>query len=307
MSIALHFLCRCKVTRKAPYAVLKTSHLYNSSHVSTNEANSNNSNNSKETKHEEKQTTKITGINMQQKSPKIQSRCRSRDPPRGDTFYQRKKGKRCKINKMMSATVNITASSATTGRSSTSLRSDLVTGSKNVGVKKSSGRLSEDSYPQASPTTQNVPSSTGRQTTYQQRPLVNAFVPQTIKKHIAELKKSHCCESLRGNTFWPFCKNCSNAETTVVTAATTMTEAPQTSTTPGPVTTSGETNTFTAPATTKPKVTDNRHGDRKLQNRTDSFLFKTHLNQRSRSRTSENNTIAQDIFKENHTVSGECE
>uniref|UniRef100_A0A3P8WNE9 phospholipase A2 n=1 Tax=Cynoglossus semilaevis TaxID=244447 RepID=A0A3P8WNE9_CYNSE len=70
----------CKVTRKAPYAVLKTSHLYNSSHVSTNEANSNNSNNSKETKHEEKQTTKITGINMQQKSPKIQSRCRSRDP-----------------------------------------------------------------------------------------------------------------------------------------------------------------------------------------------------------------------------------
>lgn len=93
-------LYRCKEAKRAPYAVFKSPLPYNTSDVSSKYGDNTGSNTL--TSSERQNVTKSCGIDPHRKSPKSEHRCKSRDPPRGDTYYhRRKKGRGCRRHRKL--------------------------------------------------------------------------------------------------------------------------------------------------------------------------------------------------------------
>ncbi|KAI3371899.1 hypothetical protein L3Q82_006778 [Scortum barcoo] len=79
---------KCKVAKEAPYAVFKSPLPYNTSNVTSRYEDSTVSN--KLTSSEGQHVTQSPTVSPHRKSHKSESRCSTRDPPRGDTFYHRR-------------------------------------------------------------------------------------------------------------------------------------------------------------------------------------------------------------------------
>nr|XP_019949216.1 PREDICTED: group 3 secretory phospholipase A2-like [Paralichthys olivaceus] len=82
----------CKVAEEAPYAIFKSPLPYNTSDVTSKYG----ANRSNLTSSERQHVTESPATSPRRQPPKREHRCDPRDPPRGDTFYLRTKGRGCK-------------------------------------------------------------------------------------------------------------------------------------------------------------------------------------------------------------------
>lgn len=184
---------RCKVTKEAPYAIFKRPLSYNASHTSKYDEKTDGS---KPAVSERHHVTEIKEANPPRKTPKIDHKCVSKDPPRGDTFF-RKKTKGCKRGNRKLSTIapllNITVSSFKTSLSSetkekgyftkTSLRKGLFAHTTVHPV------ITTDSYLKATSTTQTTAllserlqlTATARSVRKHQIKSGDAFLPQKEK------------------------------------------------------------------------------------------------------------------------------
>lgn len=267
-------LCRCKRAKEAPYAIFKSPLPYITSNVTRQYGDSN-----KLTSSEGKHVTESPVIrDPNGKSPKSERRCSSRDPPRGDTFYRRrKKGKGCKRHRKRYkvapsqmppvSRAHTTAPSMETGLLSASKSGALMATKKTAGKKKSTRkrgrvppRLTTNSYPQTTSTTQCTPS-------LKQEPALQLHLPTAIAvttREMFRLKKT--IQTPKRDTL----KTLWNATTSAT------------------------------PVTTKLKTAAYMHKDDKPQKQADSHLLWNNINQEPMSRTRALNTHAE------RGLTGEC-
>uniref|UniRef100_A0A673C6K6 phospholipase A2 n=1 Tax=Sphaeramia orbicularis TaxID=375764 RepID=A0A673C6K6_9TELE len=95
---------KCKVTKEAAYATFKNSRPYNKSDIETkfeDKARISNTTSSKGQHVTESPVTKAP-----RKFPRDERRCVTKDPPRGDTFVDRRRGKGCKRRRKLSTVVS---------------------------------------------------------------------------------------------------------------------------------------------------------------------------------------------------------
>ncbi|XP_041644162.1 group 3 secretory phospholipase A2-like [Cheilinus undulatus] len=231
----------CKAANVAPYAVLKTPLPFNTSDVTTGKHRDNIDN---ITQIEGQQVTESPKIST--KSPQSDHRCRTRDPPRGDTFYTRKKkGKGCKrrrklskeapmhISKVHNSTTSTEMSVLNASESSTYVPNQKRVGKKNSPRKGKSSSAKQNSrvplnvtttpYPQATSTMQRTLFLTSTQAIRTPRASTTGTKSKQKKP-----KQRPCCgfkSLLRGDAFQPHCKRCKNLEkpsnSTTVTPSTT--------------------------------------------------------------------------------------
>ncbi|CAJ1067932.1 group 3 secretory phospholipase A2-like [Xyrichtys novacula] len=215
----------CKSANVAPYAVFKSPLPYNSSDPANKHAD--NTNREKVTRTEKNQATKSPKA-ISTKSPKSDQRCS--DPPRGDTFQHKRKGKGCRGRQRGSTVAPVTTKVNTTSperKTHPSKNSTAVSNQKRAGKKKSSrqrlsantDRVTTNPFLQ---TTQRTPSST-------QNPAFHTHAPTAATKTNTSRTKSQkpglCCglrTPLRGDAFQPRCKKCAKHQT----ASQTTTAAP---------------------------------------------------------------------------------
>ncbi|KAL6114473.1 pla2g3 [Pungitius sinensis] len=206
----------CKVANMAPSAVMKRPVPYADVTSNNNATDSNMVANSKD-----KLITESFVINPLKKLPKSERRCKSRQRPRGKSFY-RMKGEGCKRHqKMNTTTPSQKPSVSRVSTTSLSMKVSLLNETKStaampikkrLGKKKSNSKGLSDyvtlrsqippqantsSYKRTASTTQSPPSATAT-------PAVRKS-PQKVPK------QRRCCglrTSLRGDTFQPRCKGC---------------------------------------------------------------------------------------------------
>ncbi|XP_033475738.2 uncharacterized protein LOC117252739 [Epinephelus lanceolatus] len=238
----MHWWGGCKVVKKDLYAVLRNPHPYNSSSKYRD-----NTDNSVLTSSEGQHGNKSSVYNPHRKSPKSERRCRSRDPPKGDTFpLRRRKGKGCKRHRKLYSAVpseipptsraHTTTPSMKTGlfnvtKSSTLMPNKKRGGSTGKGLSaystqrsRVSPQVTTYSYSQTTSTTQSTPSSTEKPklqlhstTTSTTTTTTTATITKTTRSHKKVSKLSHCCGPkmpVRGDSFQPHCKNCLERNTT---------------------------------------------------------------------------------------------
>ncbi|KAM7391558.1 hypothetical protein PAMP_022239 [Pampus punctatissimus] len=227
----------CKVAKEAPYAVFENNISYNTNHGTSSYGDNTDKNTS--TSSESQHVTESPEIILQRKSPKGKNRCKSRDPPRGDTFcHRRTKGKRCKGCQKPSRVPpsqrpNTTTPSTTAGLTIASKSSTLISNKKRLVKKKTtrkglsaystqktliSSRVTTNSHPQKTSTTQSTPPLTHMPALQQHLLTPITAAAKTIKSHKKAPKQSHCHGSrkhVRGDIFRPHCKCCQKQKTTV--------------------------------------------------------------------------------------------
>ncbi|CAK6950247.1 group 3 secretory phospholipase A2-like [Scomber scombrus] len=196
----------CKKANEAPYAVFKKTLSYNSTDGTSKHDTDRNTDMSTSSKRPH--VTENPQIILTRKSPEGEHRCRSRDPPRGDTFYrQRIKGKRCKKHRKE----GLTNASKRAGEKKRTRkgRSGFCTHKTEV-----PSQVIANSRPQTASSTINPPLT--------QTPALQQHLPikaaKTNKRHKKAPKQSCCCGSrihVRSDIFRPHCKHCQEQKTTV--------------------------------------------------------------------------------------------
>ncbi|KAG7489573.1 group 3 secretory phospholipase A2-like [Solea senegalensis] len=236
----MHWWGMCKVSKEAPYAVLRTPLPYNTSNATSKYGEDDDG--SEETR---------AVIGSPRKPPKNKHRCRSRDPPRGDTFYPRASGKGCK--KLSSQKPQTSRTNTTTAPMTTRLFVVALTPRDKRVERKRSDRK-DQAPPHVSTATQSILSSTTTKT--------------TTNNHKQPPKQSRCCESRTP------CKNSLGQETTTVPTATHGPSVRVTTLWTTQIKTKQErrktlwnTDAFTK---ARPKTTSTLHEDRKPQQQMDS-------------------------------------
>ncbi|KAM7416188.1 hypothetical protein PAMA_018314 [Pampus argenteus] len=297
----------CKVAKEAPYAVFKNNISYNTTHGTSNYGDNTDKNTS--TSSESLHVTEQPEIIPHRKSPKGKNRCKSRDPPRGDTFYHRRtKGKRFKGCQKQSRVPpsqrpNTTTLSTTAGLTIASKSSTLISKKKRPGKNKStrkglsaystqqtliSSRLTTNSHPQKTSRTQSTP------------PLTKKSI-KTIKSH----KKAPKQRKQSRKHVRPHWKCCQKQKTTVTPSTSTngkvkTTESPRQNTSKKLWTTA----TSAMSATTKLKRTTSFHKGGK-----DSHLLWNTAHQEPLGKTIAQSIHAERSLKRNNVLNnmtGEC-
>ncbi|XP_042277510.1 group 3 secretory phospholipase A2-like [Thunnus maccoyii] len=316
----------CKVAKEAPYAVFKNPLPYDTTHVTSEYGDNTDSNMSTSSKRQH--VTESPEIILHRKSPKGEHRCKSRDPPRGDTFYRRRtKGKGCNRRQKLSPVppsqrADTTTPSMKAGLMNTSKSSTLVLNKKRIVKKKRTRKglspyctqktqfLSQatiNSPRQTTSTTQSTLALTQRPALRQHLPTPITAAAKTMKRHKKTPKKSCCCGSrmhAKGDIFRPHCKHCQEQKTTVrpstatngLTVKVTLsktTESPKQDTLKGLWTTA----TSATSVTTKLKTATSFHKDGK-----DSHLLWTNTRQEPVGKTIAQSIHAQRNMRENNAL-----
>ncbi|XP_076010124.1 uncharacterized protein LOC143003393 [Genypterus blacodes] len=231
----------CKVAKEAPYAIFKNSLPYNSSVTTSNSGeNTHNSSTSKGQHVTEKPLVSPSG-----KLPKGESRCVSKDKPRGDAFLRKRtKGKGCKrrrkpstitstqmpsvsmtnttlpsilmpawtIQKNMSVTLDQTTALSNVSKSNGSISERL---GKNKGTRKNqlaySTRRKQDPSQITTMSDLQTASTTQSMPSSTQAPTAVTTVKKTAKSRKDFQKQRPRCGSMmsvRGDTFQPRHENC---------------------------------------------------------------------------------------------------
>nr|XP_020446196.1 group 3 secretory phospholipase A2-like isoform X2 [Monopterus albus] len=317
----------CKTAKKAPYAIFKSPLPYNTSDASRKYEENTDSNKSTS---EEQHVT-------ERKSPKSERRCSSRDPPRGDSFHRGTKGKGCKRPQKLStlapsqisttSKTHTTTLSMKTGLLNPSKNSTLMTNKKRVGKKKSSrkGLLAYTTGSQVPPQVTSTTKTTQMPALHLHLPTAITAVTKAMKSHKIVPKPSRCCRSrtpVRGDPFWPHCKNClqevTTSHMTTVKPAITINGLPikattlralQLKETTEPQTPKQDsvkrlwnTVTFSTPITTKLKRSGPLRKNGKPQKQLDSHLLQDNTSQDPMGSTIAQNTHAKKNLKQSNAL-----
>ncbi|XP_037832894.1 group 3 secretory phospholipase A2-like isoform X2 [Kryptolebias marmoratus] len=220
----------CKVAKKAPYAVFKSPLPYNSSEVSGQYVQTDSRN---LTNGGEERLTESHTLSPQRKPSKTEQACGVRDPPRGDTFHHRTKGRGCKSCRKISgpgpSQVSTTPRTRITTRSTTSqtLSANKKRPGKKKSVRKSLTGLKQRSHnpqkgltssaPRTPTTTRSpVPPSTQRLKPQHKPTTEVKGVTKSTKSKNKLPKQSICCGSsvsTRNDSSQLYCKSCLEQET----------------------------------------------------------------------------------------------
>lgn len=326
--------CRCKVAKEAPYAVFKSSLPYNTSDTISKVTSGDNFDTNKPTS-EGQRVTEEPITNAYRRSPNGEQRCRSRDPPRGDTFHHRRtKGKACKGHSAVVPSQMPAASrsqSTTVSMKMTLLKASrsraLTTNKKRVGKAKSTRKSllvyptrgqdpprARNPYGQTSSTTKNTQCSTQMPSRQLNLPTLITAVNKTTR-----VQKEACC-----STRMPLTDERDKQEATsymaTVTPVTTRNALPvkvttlqtlrhkKTIETPKRNTLRNIT-TFSTPISRKQKTVASPHKNAKLQKQMDSCLPQYNISQGPMGDISAQSTHEERSQKRNNslrTTTGEC-
>ncbi|XP_037632557.1 group 3 secretory phospholipase A2-like isoform X1 [Sebastes umbrosus] len=313
----------CRVTKKAPYAVFKKPLPY----ADVTSKYGDNTDSKESTSSEGQHVNESFVINPHRESPKSERKCSSRDPPRGDTFYpRRKKGKGCKRHRKLytAAPSQIppmsraltTTPSMKMGLLNASKSSTLMPNKKRAGKKKSTRKGLLAYTTQGS---QVQPQETSKSTsTTQSTPTATTTVTKTTESRKKGPTQSRCCgfrTPLRGDTFQPRCKSCleekATPRVTTVTPSTTtyglaikVTTAgtlrlKKTTETPKQDTLKRLWSTTATPVTTKLMSAASIHEDDKPQKQMYSPLLQNNTSQEPMGGTTAQSTHAERGLKQN--------
>ncbi|XP_035022301.2 group 3 secretory phospholipase A2 [Hippoglossus stenolepis] len=320
----------CKVAKEAPYAIFKSPLPYKTSDVSSKYGDS--ATRSNLTSSERQQVTESPAISPRRKSPKRKHRCGPRAPPRGDTFYLRTKGRRCKTRRIPSTVApsqmapisraRTTTPSTETARLNATKLITVVSHKKRVGKKKRNRKgllvsttqrrqvpkqASTNSNPGTSSTTQSSLSVTRRQQLYPTAATTAEI--KTKRSHKKGRKQSRCCGFRRADTLRPLCKRCLEQETTTdgPPIKVTKLQNPQqreTTDTPEPdnLKIQLNTTTFATPIRTKLKTTASLRKDGESLRQMDSHLLGNNTSQKHMGSNTTQSPLVGISFKENNTV-----
>ncbi|XP_069380142.1 uncharacterized protein [Paralichthys olivaceus] len=310
----------CKVAEEAPYAIFKSPLPYNTSDVTSKYG----ANRSNLTSSERQHVTESPATSPRRQPPKREHRCGPRDPPRGDTFYLRTKGRRCKRRRKSSTVApsqmapiprsRTTTPSMETAHLNAAKRITVVSHKKRFGKKKSNRKgllvsttqrrqgplqASTNSYPFTSSATQSSLSVTQRT-----QPVATTAETTTRRSHKTGTEQSRCCGFRRADTIGPLCKRCLEQETTTngPSIKVTILQTPQHRQTTDNLKIPWNTSTFATPIRTKLKTTALPHEDGKSLRQRDSHLLGNNTSQKHMGSNITQSTIVEISFREYNAV-----
>ncbi|XP_047448314.1 group 3 secretory phospholipase A2-like [Mugil cephalus] len=310
----------CKAAKEAPYAVFKPPLPYNESDVISKYGHTNQDKlPSSEGQHG------VKCPSPQRRSSKTDHRCLLRDPPRGDTFYhRRKKGKGCKRRHKLDATSQIITAPALLNTSQSSLLSNRSRAGKNKSIRKGfldytmqnrddTPRVQTMSDPQTPATTPTTAPSSTQKPKHQLHPTTAVTgVTKSTKSKKNVPKQSRCCGPrmpVGGDTFKAHCKTCQGQETdtnglSITQTASDLLPIKKMAGTSEQKTLEmlGNMATLPAPVTTKQRSSASLHADGKTDKQAYSRLLWNSAGQEHMGSTIAKNIQAERALKQNRAM-----